>query len=318
MKFLLLEHYVDNRSTYFIHYSHSLEFWKERKNNHDPPSVTNRNAPRPFIQSSPLSPTSTSERWRKRKESFDRAWKQSKEKLDGTEREREPTFISTGNTESAASSSSSTTAIAASGRHSGDVVNEQSFEPNMLSPRSVEPIFNLSRCGARASASRFPVCQTGKPGQTFELAQTVWHPTTYRLRGPRILNMLLYHRHRFICGCLSSPTSNVCLSLCPRNFLPPRPPSPLFGRLKVQRWCTSTLRLDSGRRCLLSLGGNRWFWPRICLSSSSPTTTVASSYYNRQRMEFVLIWFDLEMEGMEIWKIFLDDCIYIWKEECIK
>lgn len=222
MKFLLLEHYVDNTSTYFIHYSHSLEFWKERKNNHDPPSVTNRNAPRPFIQSSPLSPTSTSERWRKRKESFDRAWKQSKEKRDGTEREREPTFISTGNTESAASSSSSST-TAASGRHSGDVVNEQSFEPNMLSPRSVEPIFNLSRCGARASASRFPVCQTGKPGQTFELAQTVWHPTTYRLRGPRILNMLLYHRHRFICGCLSSPTSNVCLSLCPRNFLPPRP-----------------------------------------------------------------------------------------------
>lgn len=101
------------------------------------------------------------------------------------QREREgggATFISTGNnTESAASS-----ATAASGRHSGEVVNEQSFEPNMLSP-----IFNLSRCGARASASRFPVCQTGKPGQTFELAQTVWHPTTYRRRGPRILNMLL-------------------------------------------------------------------------------------------------------------------------------
>lgn len=137
------------------------------------------------------------------------------------QRERGATFISTGNTESAASS-----ATAASGRHSGEVVNEQSFEPNMLSP-----IFNLSRCGARASASRFPVCQTGKPGQTFELAQTVWHPTTYRRRGPRILNMLLYHRHRFICGCLSDlqrtneRTNDRCRCLALSghgiSFLPP-------------------------------------------------------------------------------------------------
>lgn len=135
------------------------------------------------------------------------------------QRERGATFISTGNTESAASS-------ATSGRHSGEVVNEQSFEPNMLSP-----IFNLSRCGARASASRFPVCQTGKPGQTFELAQTVWHPTTYRRRGPRILNMLLYHRHRFICGCLSDlqrtneRTNDRCRCLALSghgiSFLPP-------------------------------------------------------------------------------------------------
>lgn len=153
-------------------------------------------------------------------------WNRERERGGGA------TFISTGNnTESAASS-----ATAASGRHSGEVVNEQSFEPNMLSP-----IFNLSRCGARASASRFPVCQTGKPGQTFELAQTVWHPTTYRRRGPRILNMLLWTT---VLSVDASPTCNqrtnerplsVSGSLWPRNFLPP----PLdLGRLKVQRWCT--------------------------------------------------------------------------------
>lgn len=227
------------------------------------------------------------------------------------ERERGATFISTGNTESAASSSATT---AASGRHSGDVVNEQSFEPNMLSPRSVEPIFNLSRCGARASASRFPVCQTGKPGQTFELAQTVWHPTTYRRRGPRILNMLLYHRHRFICGCLSDEWTNertnvlsVSGSLCPRNFLPPRLPSrPRSAESsKVVHMHHAAPRFRP--RCLLSLGGNRWFWPRIADTETrrkQPWPPVVIIGRARSGMKFVLI---RRKEGMEI--LFLDDYV---------
>lgn len=163
------------------------------------------------------------------------------------QRERGATFISTGNTESAASS-----ATAASGRHSGEVVNEQSFEPNMLSP-----IFNLSRCGARASASRFPVCQTGKPGQTFELAQTVWHPTTYRRRGPRILNMLLYHRHRFICGCLSDlqrtneRTTVVGVWLSLATEFPSSPPRPRSAE------SSEVVHMP---RCLLSR--TAWLLPR--------------------------------------------------------
>ena len=53
--------------------------------------------------------------------------------------------------------------------------------------------------GARASASRFPACQTGKPGQTFELAQTVWHPTTYCRRT----------REFSICYCTSGTVLSV-------------------------------------------------------------------------------------------------------------
>lgn len=74
----------------------------------------------------------------------------------------------------------------------------------MLSPCSVEPIFNLSRCGARASASCFPACQTGKPGQTFELAQTVWHPTT-TVGEPANSQYVIVARHRFIW----TPTTGV-------------------------------------------------------------------------------------------------------------
>lgn len=63
------------------------------------------------------------------------------------------------------------------GRHTGSVVNEQSFEPNMLSPRRRSP-YSSCQGAAHVRPRRFPVCQTGKPGQTFELAQTVWYPTT--------------------------------------------------------------------------------------------------------------------------------------------
>lgn len=111
----------------------------------------------------------------------------------------------------ASASASAATAVAvsvvdAAGRHSGDVVNEQSFEPNMLSPRSGEPIFNLSRCGARASAS-LPGMPDGQTGTNFRTGTDRLAPYHLLPAKPRILNMLLYQRHRFIWMPLRLPSN---------------------------------------------------------------------------------------------------------------
>lgn len=99
------------------------------------------------------------------------------------------------------------------GRHTGSVVNEQSFEPNMLSPRRSP--YSSCQGAAHVRPRRFPVCQTGKPGQTFELAQTVWYPTTVASENPRIPNMLLY-----VGTVLFVRSTTRCLGSRPRNFLP--------------------------------------------------------------------------------------------------
>lgn len=43
---------------------------------------------------------------------------------------------------------------------------------------TAENPYSSCQGAAHVRLRRFPACQTGKPGQTFELAQTVWHPTT--------------------------------------------------------------------------------------------------------------------------------------------
>lgn len=54
----------------------------------------------------------------------------------------------------------------------------------------------------------FPVCQTSKPGQTFELAQTVWHPTTASRRTREFL----------ICYCTSTSFCSHDRSRCCLGF----------------------------------------------------------------------------------------------------
>lgn len=59
---------------------------------------------------------------------------------------------------------------------------------------------------AHVRPRRFPVCQTGKPGQTFELAQTVWHPTTVSQRTRQFLISSMYD------GTVLFPPSTTVLS----------------------------------------------------------------------------------------------------------
>ena len=126
--------------------------------------------------------------------------------------------------------------------------------------------------GARASASRFPACQTGKPGQTFELAQTVWHPTTYcrRTREFSICyctsgtvlsvdaspNWQRMNERPTVVGVWLSLSLSLSLSFCVSSLAILLPPRPEPGGLEVQRCICTTLRRFRPR-CLLSLAGNR-------------------------------------------------------------
>lgn len=117
----------------------------------------------------------------------------------------------------------------------GLVVNEQSFEPNMLSPRSgahIQPV--KVRCTCVRVASRH-----ARRANRDKLSN--WHRPSGTLppsapANPRILNMLLYHRHRFIwmpATGIDRPTTAGVWASRPRNFLP------LSDIPKVQR-CTCT------------------------------------------------------------------------------
>lgn len=176
------------------------------------------------------------------------------------EREREARRLFPQVTQSVASAVASaavaSTIAAASGRHSGDVVNEQSFEPNMLSPRSGEPIFNLSRCGARASAS-LPGMPDGQTGTNFRTGTDRLAPYHLLPADPRILNMLLYQRHRFICGCLADwqRTTDCCrgvwLSLAPE--FPSSLPGPWPQSSKVHMHHAAAIPAEMSPFCSLQI-----------------------------------------------------------------